>query len=143
MNAIELKLPINLVELAKLCGAAFTVGTPSGFGLAAAFAGQGEALRFALLGSIGGAFLVGLLYLALLWRRDGLASSEKIAGVMAGLQKDFNDRNDSMRREIRDHYRELLSDVLQSRGFKFTSLTDLEAEKHLRQTGSFKRDDVE
>jgi hypothetical protein len=141
--SIELKLPINFGELAKLLCSALLAGTPSGFGLAAAFGGQGEALRFAVLGSVGGAFLVGLLYLALLWRRDGLASSERIAGVMAALQKDFNDRNDAMRREIRDHYRELLSDVLTSRGFQFTSLNDLEAEKHLRQTGSFKRDDVE
>lgn len=140
--SIELKTQINFVELAKLCGAALVAGTPSGVGLAAGFAGQGEALAFALLGSIGSTFIVGLLYLALLWRRDGLASSERIAVIMATLQKDFNDRNDEMRKEIRDHYRELLSDVLKSRGFKFTSLTDLEAEKHLRQTGSFQSDDV-
>ena len=108
-------------------------GLPSGVALSEA-SNWKNPLAVTLLGSMGGALLLGLLDRALLWRRDSRQSAERIAEIMSAMHKDMLDRQDAMRLEQRAYYRELLADVFKSKEVSLDVLSAAEIKRQLVST---------
>lgn len=95
-------------------------------------------LILAIAGSTLATLALGFIDRAITWRAQSLQHTARIAEIISNMQREYNDRSETMRLEQRAYYRELLADVLERRNLPPSSLRDAEAERQAGTSGSLK-----